>query len=171
MTWNRVQYKLAGRVQADAENSSRWNDITVNSLFALTFDRAWRRVLDADACYRYTKLTVTPDSDGFVSLASINAQIAPDRFYRCIDQTTVRNRGLATLGEVVLDPLVIGENVRFVNPTISGNVSLWVNRMPQANWWRASNCSSLTKLQLISIQSQSNCSKKFYRSCLRKQQR
>jgi len=131
VSWNRVEYKTAGRVQADAENSARWDTTTVNALFALTFDRGWRRILDADACYRYTKLSVTPDSDGFVTLASIEAQITPSRLYRCIDQRTVRNRGLATLGEVVLDPLVIGTNVRFVNPTITGTVSLWVNHMPQ----------------------------------------
>ena len=128
---NRVEYKLAGRVQADAENATRWDATTVNALFALVFDRGWSRVLDADACYRYTKLTVMPDTDGFVTLASINAQITPERLYRCIDQRTVRDRGLATVGDAVLDPIVLGTNVRFVNPTIRGSVSLWVNHMPQ----------------------------------------
>lgn len=131
MTWNRVQFKDQGRVAADAEDSARWTSTTVDAMFALVFDQAWRRVLAADPVYRYTELTVVPDSDGMVTLASIQAQLGSNRFFRCIDQRTVRDKGLATIGQVVLDPVVIGSNVRFMNPQVTGNVSLWVNHLPE----------------------------------------
>jgi hypothetical protein len=130
MSWNRGQYKEQGRVQADAENAARWTSTTVDSLFALVYDMGWRRILNADAAYRYTELTVTPDQNGLVALATIDAAIAPSRRYRILDQITVRNKKLTGPTQVVLNPTVMGDYVRYGVTGGSGPITTWVNHMP-----------------------------------------
>jgi hypothetical protein len=132
MTWNRVQFKTTAREQADAENAPRWSDFLVNNWMRLAFNEGWRRILNADPAYRYTKLTVSPDADGFVALATVDTAITPSQRYRFLSERTVRQHRLATVTEVVFNPHVLGSNVRFGDAVLtSGNISAWVNHLPQ----------------------------------------
>ena len=127
---NRVDFKLQGRVQADAENSSRWSTDTVDGLFRYVFDNGWRRILNGDCTYRYTAMDMTSDSDGIITLAAVNAVITPDRFNRVFDQRTVRDKGLTSPTQLVLNPRVTGSEIRF-GPGGVGEVKFWINQLPQ----------------------------------------
>lgn len=129
MAWNRVQYKEQGRAQADAENSPRWSSVVMSAQFSLVFDMGWRKILSAFPTYRYRKLTVTPNSDGVVSMASLRATVFPDRIFRLLDRPMVYNSQLASNGDVVRDPVVNGDNVQF-GQGISGALPVWLSTMP-----------------------------------------
>lgn len=131
MAWNRVQYKEQARAQADAEDSARWTTDLVNFWFANVFDEGWRRILNGDAAYRYTKITtLSADADGLIQISAVNALISPARMYRVLDPTTVRDKRLAGPAEYVLEPYVTGDVIRF-GPVGVGQPTFWVNSLPQ----------------------------------------
>lgn len=132
MSWNRVEYKEQGRVLADAENAQRWTAFQVNAQFALVFDRGWRRILDADPLYRYTRLVVTPDSDGLVPLTTLTAAITPSQFHRVFDKRLILNSTLIDQSaEVVWNPSVIGSSVKYPVATAGTSLACWFNHWPE----------------------------------------
>lgn len=131
MSWNRVQFKTEARAQADAENSKRWSDTTVDALFAYVFDEGWRRILNGNSSYRYTKLQLPANSDGLVTIAAVNTALSPDRFNRVLDPKQVRDFRLATPGNLVLMPYVSGSNINFGPAGGSTTVAFWVNHLPE----------------------------------------
>lgn len=131
MGQNRVWYKTMAREQANAAESKDWTDAFVSMWFAFAFDDGWRRILNGDAAYRYTKLELAANTDGDVAISAVNAAITPSRMYRVLDRKVVRDKRLATITETVLEPTVAGNYLRFGPTAGSTTVTLWVNHIPE----------------------------------------
>lgn len=130
MGQNRVWYKTQAREQGNAIGAD-WTDALVSMWFRNVFDQGWSRILNADAAYRVTKLEMTADADGIISIADVNTSLSPAVLYRVFSQQTVRNKRLAGVYETVLEPWITGDDIRFGGNAANSSVTFWCNSRPQ----------------------------------------
>lgn len=91
MSFTRAQYRTRTQQFADAANSGRWDDTAgstgeIDRLLGDEFDRAWRRILNANPYYRVSKRTPTSDADGKYAISDLSSGSgdSAERFYRIL---------------------------------------------------------------------------------------
>lgn len=97
---------------------------------AWCFDDGWRRILNGNPTYRYVKLEMTADEDGYISIADVNVELTPAKMYRALDPVTVRNYRLCGPNDVILNPHVSGDVINFGGNAANQVVTFWVNTIP-----------------------------------------
>jgi len=87
----RAQYRTKAQRRADAVSSSRWDTTAgatgeIDQFLGESFDRAWRRILNANPYYRVSKRTPTSDANGQYLISDLSAGSADsqERFYRIL---------------------------------------------------------------------------------------
>lgn len=77
MTWTRATYLSMARHYADAENSTRWNDVShVTPLLGVVHRAEWQKLLDVAPDHRAATRSVTPDANAQVTFASLSVTTA-----------------------------------------------------------------------------------------------
>lgn len=73
MAWTKATYLSRTREWMDATGSDRWSDAFLYALLGFAFREEWKGLLDASPYYRFAQRSVTTDSDGQFTLASLDS--------------------------------------------------------------------------------------------------
>lgn len=141
-----TEYIAEVRAEMDAENSNRWSDARIEQRLSRTFQREWRKILNANPRYRVVKVTPTTDATtGRLAwptdfetgtgdtkkhpyrILNINAD---NRIYHKVD---LLDKPLAEdTGEQEYCWYQEGSNVMLLPKVTSTQVNVWVNWLPTA---------------------------------------
>ena len=86
MAVTKAQLIALTRETMDAVASDRWSDATITRTLSSVYGDEWSNILNAQSYYTFAKRTVTTDSNGMVSFASLNngSGDSQQNFYRVL---------------------------------------------------------------------------------------
>jgi hypothetical protein len=137
MSYTRAQLVTLTEEAMDAVGSDRWGSTLKLQALSTVFGRGWRRILGANRTYRWARRSVTLDSDGRCTVASLDSGSgdSAERFHKLLAAAKVDTQQRYRVGEFMDDPLRT-----LVHPTF-----------PSFEVWRQGDNLQFTPVEAVSV--------------------
>lgn len=145
MSYTRTQLVTLTEEAIDGVSSDRWGSTLKQQVLSTIYGRGWRRILQANRAYRWGRRSATLDSDGRITVASLDSGSGDtaERFYKLLAAAKVDTNQRYRVAEFMDDPLRTlvhptfpsfevwrqGDNFQFT-PVEAVSVYCWVNHLP-----------------------------------------